>query len=182
MAEEMVEVELASRLTLKDLGCDAKDAVKKLPEGQHKIAIARFYGLVSKVTPQEDRMGSGQVYTMFTGNFEGVNLQDGTVLKSGRMFLPDGASQALEHIVSQVQNKPGGKNASVQFAFEIRAVKNPDNKTGYSYDTAAILKPEEADQLSALRATVASAPKPKGLAEVPPANNTESKTPARKTA
>jgi hypothetical protein len=48
-----------------------------------------------------------------------------------------------------VQSKRG-KGVTVQFAFEIRAVK-AENSVGYSYETAALLKPELADPLAAVR-------------------------------
>src|SRR5258708_7684813 len=117
------ETELVSRLTIKDLGCDPK-AVKKLPEGQTKLLIARMYGLVNRIGFQEDKI-NGKTTAFFIGNFEGVNMQDGTVLQSSKMFLPDAASNALENIVNQVQ-KEKGKGVAVNFAFEISAVKAPN--------------------------------------------------------
>jgi hypothetical protein len=159
---QLKEVEFASRLTLKDLGADGqtvKALLKDLPEPQNKVTVARFYGTVTRVAFQNDKMGTGQVYTQFIGNFEGVNMITGEVVASARMYLPDGAQQALENQVTEVQNKKG-KNTTVQFAFEIRAVRN-SNKMGYSYETAAILKPEEADPIAAVRQVVANAPAPK---------------------
>lgn len=164
--DTMKEVELAGRLTLKDLGLDGqtvKGLLKDLPEGKNKIPVARFYGTVSRVNFKNDKMGTGQVYTEFVGNFEGVNLDTGDVLQSARLYLPDGACQALENQVTEVQGKKG-KSALVQFAFEIRAVKLPSTSKGigYSYETAAILKPEQADPIAAMRAAVAAAaPAPK---------------------
>lgn len=180
---EATEVEYASRLTIKDLGCDSK-LVLKLPEGQNKIAIARMYGIVSKVTTQEDRTGSGQIYTQFIGDFEGINLQDGTTLQSGKMYLPEGASQILEHKINAVQSSKG-KQAMVNFAFEIRVVKTTENRMGYKYETGAILQPGEVDHMAKVREVVAAAPKPK-IVEVPKPeakpDAKEGKEPAKKTA
>lgn len=149
---DSTSVEFAPRLTIKDLGCDPK-AVKKLPEGQTKLPIARMYGIVSRVGYQEDQ-NAGQSYTFFVGSFEGVNLQTGELLQSSKMYLPEGASQALEHIFKQAVAR--NKGAMVNFAFEILAVAKPDNTTGYAYETHTILKPEQTDQLSAVRAYVHS--------------------------
>jgi hypothetical protein len=161
MVEE-TEVDFASRLTLKDLGVDSKKALKGMAENQSKVAIARMYGVVSRVGFQEDR-NTSQTYTYFVGSFEGVNLQDGTVIQSSKMYLPEGASQTLEHIVNQIHQRRG-KGATVHFAFEIRLTKNADAKAGYVYETAAILKPEHTDQLATVRDIVVKATQPKAEA------------------
>lgn len=152
--QEAIEVEFASRLTIKDLGCDPSK-VKKLPEGQTKLALARMYGIVSRVGFQEDR-NTGATYTFFVGSFEGINLETGETVQANKMYLPEGASESLESIVSQVQTKRG-KSASVNFAFEIRALKSTNSKSGYVYETAAILQPDLADPLKELRGQVVKA-------------------------
>ncbi len=166
------EVELASRLTVKDLGVDQRAALKTIKEKNlPKIAIARMYGVVSRVGFQEDR-ATGATYTFFVGSFEGQNMQTGEVLQSSKMYLPEGAAQTLEHVVNQTQQKRG-KNATVHFAFEIRLVPNSEARSGYVYETAAILKAEHTDQLAAVRAIVEAASKPKAAETAKP---TERKT------
>ena len=157
------EVELASRLTMKDLGCDPL-LVKKLAEGQNKLALCRIYGTVIKVGVQVDR-NRGAEYTYFLGQFEGVNVITGDVLQSNKLYLPEGPSSTLETVFLQAANKRG-KNVAINFAFEIRSVKSDKTNSGYVYETAAILAPEQADQLAQLRATVDKAPKPKTPEEV----------------
>lgn len=153
---EVKEIEYSSRITIKDLGCKPGD-VSKLPDAQNELPMARMYGIVTRVGFQEDSRQAGRQYTYFVGNFEGVNLQDGTVMTSSKMYLPEGVSQALEQIVAQAKAKDK-RSPGVQFAFEIIAVKNPNNKGGYSYKTITLHKPEEADPLAALRTTVAAVP------------------------
>jgi hypothetical protein len=169
MNTDLQEVEFAGRLTLKDLGLDGqtvKKLVLGLAEGTTKVPVARFYGTVSRVAIQNDKMGTGQTYTQFIGNFEGVNLVTGEVVQSARMYLPDGASQALENQVSELQSK--NKTAITQFAFEIRAVKASTKQgMGYAYETAAILKPTQADPISAMRQAVSAATAPKAGADAP---------------
>lgn len=151
-----VEVELASRLTLKDLGCDAS-AVLMLPEGKSKLAIARMYGIVRRVgTQEDDRTGASYVY--FVGDFEGINLQSGEMLQSSKLYLPEGASASLESIVHQVQERR--KGAAVHFAFEIHAVKSSESRTGYTYNTSALVQPDLLDQLKMVRDAVAAKPIP----------------------
>ena len=80
-ADDETEVEFASRLTIKDLGVDIKAALKAIKEKNvAKIAIARMYGVVSRVGFQEDR-ATGATYTFFVGSFEGQNMQTGEVLQ-----------------------------------------------------------------------------------------------------
>lgn len=156
---DTVETEIAARLTIKDLGIDSRKVLKLIPEGQSKIAIARMYGIASKVGIQENRE-TGATYTFFVGSFEGVNLLEGDTMQSSKMFLPDGAQQVLEHALNQAQQRHG-KNASVHFAFEIRLVTKDvsEVRAGYSYETAAILKAEHTDQLTAVRRYVDEATK-----------------------
>lgn len=153
MATEEKEVEVSgeesyiSKLTIKTLGCNPS-MVKTLKKEQGvKLAIARMYGKASAVKYQEDKE-NGKMYTYFAGTFEGVNLQDGTVLRSGKMFLPEGISNVVETAIKAAQEKDD--KASVSFAFEIRSVQ-ATNPIGYSYEAAAIQKPEAEDELAAMR-------------------------------
>ena len=148
MANSQVEeVELATRLTMKDLCCDPTE-VRKLPEGQ-KLRLCLMYGTVGRIGFREDK-NTGRDSTYFVGQFEGVNLQTGESLQSAKLYLPEGASTALEARVMEVQAKRG-KSTLVQFTFEIRAVRSSKAKQGYIYETAALLKPEVLDPLSGLR-------------------------------
>lgn len=148
-----VEIELANRLTIKELGVNPAKALKEA--GANKVAVARMYGTVSRVGFQEDR-DKGQSYTYFVGTFEGVNLKTGETVAAAKLYLPEGAAQALEHKVNSIHEKRG-KNASVSFGFEIYVVKNEETKSGYTYQTHTLLTPAEADLLLNVRAAVASA-------------------------
>lgn len=154
MATETKEVEVSgeesyvSKLTVKTLGCKPA-AVVGLPDGKNKLAIARLYGKADDVRVQENKEDPANSWTYFVGNFEGINLQDGTVLRSGKMFLPKGVSEAVETAVRTAKTK----NDSVSFAFEIRAVK-ASNRIGYSYEAVVVKSPEAEDQLKDLRLLV----------------------------
>ncbi len=140
-------VDFKSRLTLKELGCEPA-AVLEMTEPKPKMPLANVYGTVSRIQLQED-LDRGQTYTSFIGHFEGVNLQTGETIQSSKMFLPEGASQTLEHIVNQVHARR--KGAMVNFAFEIFAVRNEDTRGGYAYETRTILRPEQNDLLGQIR-------------------------------
>lgn len=148
------EENYVNKLTIKTLGC-IPSLVKALkPEQGTKLAICRMYGKASKVSYQPDK-DAGKFFTVFMGNFEGINLQDGTVLRSGKMFLPPGIQEVVENAIKSAQAKDA--NASISFAFEIRAVQ-ATNPIGYSYEAAALKNPEAEDELAEMRGVIAKLP------------------------
>lgn len=155
-AEVSGEESYAAKLSLGTLGCKGA-IVLGLPAGDDKIAIARFYGKVSDVKTQTNN-DTGEVYTFLQGNFEGVNMQTGLVLRSGKLYLPKGVMEVMEAAVAALKaDESANKKASISFGFEIRAIK-ATNKAGYSYEAAALKKPEEEDELKAIREMVRNAP------------------------
>lgn len=138
-------VETSSKLTLKVLGCDPK-AVLKLPE--HELPIARVYGNAFRVGVQND-VEHGQSYTYFTGMFEGVNMQDGSIVQAPRLYLPGSISDMVENVINQAQARD--KQARVGFIVEIRAVKSREAKGGYIYKGVFLQKPELQDELAKFR-------------------------------
>lgn len=148
------EENYVSKLTTKVLGCKP-DMVKTLPDGQNKLAIARLYGKALAVKIQINKDVPGEDWTYFAGTFEGINLQDGTVLRSGKLFLPKGVSEVVEQEINRATKTD--PNAEVAFAFEIRAVK-ATNKAGYSYEAAALKSPAAEDALAEMRKTIAALP------------------------
>lgn len=153
-AEVSGEESYVAKLTIKTLGC-IPSLVKALkPEQGTKLAIARIFGKATKVTYQPDK-DRGTTFTVFNGNFEGINLQDGTVLRSGKLFLPPGIQEVMENAIKTEQAKDPA--ASVSFAFEIRAVQ-ATNPIGYSYEAASLKPPQAEDELSDLRAAIAKLP------------------------
>lgn len=147
------EESYVNKLTIKNLGC-IPAMVKTLPPEQTKMAIARFYGKANDIGSGQDK-DKGIPFYFFKGSFEGINLQDGTVLRSGKLFLPPGIHEVLEAALKSGKEKD--KDATVSFAFEIRAVK-ATNPIGYSYEAAALKKPEQEDELAEMRAFVAGLP------------------------
>src|SRR5690348_2896560 len=148
------EVGFVGKLSCKTLGCNPA-MVKTLPQTETKLAIARIYGTCTGVGVQEDKE-QGKAWTFLKGNFEGINMQDGTTLRSGKLYLPEGVSQLVEQTITEIQQRDGVK-AVINFAFEIRAVK-ANNRAGYSYEAAQLVKPEQDDPLEALRKLVKQAP------------------------
>jgi hypothetical protein len=85
-----------------------------------------------------------------TGDFVGVNLQDGTEYRSGKLFLPGGIHETIE---SAVKNNEG---KAVKFGLEVRSVVAA-NPIGYSYQAVQLLKPEGSDPMDELRRALPSA-------------------------
>ena len=141
------QVELASRLTLRALGCDPSKVLESR-DPKAKLAIARIYGTVSRVGTQEDKT-TNNAYVFFVGDFEGVNLLDGDSIRSSKLYLPEGVSQTLEHICNQVHEKR--RTALVKFAFEIFVTPMDESRTGYGYGVRTLLQPEQTDLLQAIR-------------------------------
>lgn len=150
------EESYVAKLTVKTLGCNAI-MVKTLPPEQTKLALCRIFGKAAdtKEMQTKDPSGVPTIHTFFTGVFEGINLQDGTVLRSGKLFLPKGISEVVESAIKNAQAKDD--KASVSFAFEIRSVK-ATNPIGYSYEAVALKDPAAEDELAEMRNAIAKLP------------------------
>lgn len=140
-----------SKLTIATLGC-IPAAVKA--EASGKLAIARLFGKADDVKYQPNK-DTGETYTFFAGNFEGINMQDGTVLRSAKLFLPKGISEIVETAIKTAKSKD--EKNQIAFAFEIRAVK-ASNPAGYSYEAVALKDPHAEDELAAMRTQLATIP------------------------
>lgn len=153
------EESYVKKLSVATLGC-VPAAVKQEPSG--KLAIARIFGKMEKVGTQED-VANAKIYRYLQGTFEGINMQDGTVLRSSRVFLPEGIQQvveiAYENAVKAAAGPEGkGKyDGEISFAFEIRAVK-ANNPAGYSYEAVALRDPQQEDALGEMRKALAGIP------------------------
>jgi hypothetical protein len=150
-------VELKSRLTLKEMGCDASRVLDMAQSPGNranqglKLRLAHIYGVATKCGVQIDQRNNSE-YVYFLGNFEGVNLDTGEVSQASKLYLPPGASETLEVMLNRVQERR--KGASVNFAFEIVAAPSEDARCGYAYETRTILQPEQADMLDQVRGAV----------------------------
>jgi hypothetical protein len=143
-----------SKLSVKTLGCKA-GLLLGLPAEIQKLTLCRLFGEANAVKVQINKEDPDNNWTYFVGSFEGINMQTGETLRSGKMFLPKGIQEALETAVAEAtKNDPTNV---VAFAFEIRAVRST-NKAGYTYEGAAIQSPERNDRLRVMREKLASAP------------------------
>lgn len=153
MAQVSSEETYVAKLTVKALGCKP-DMVKTLPEGQNKLALCRLFGKAHGVKYQDNK-ATATLDTVFLGIFEGINVQTGESLRSGKLYLPKGISEVAEQAIKSAQAKD--ENAQIAFAFEIRAVK-ATNPIGYSYEAVAVRSPQAEDELREMRETLATLP------------------------
>lgn len=140
------------KMSLKTIGCKPKE-VATAESG--RLQLARVYGLADGSRFVADDKSVTGSYTFFTGTFEAVNLQDGEIYRSSKLFLPGGISEMFEKEVAKA--KKDDPNAELQFAFEIRA-KRDTNPIGYSYEAQALRKIETNDPLAAIRGAMLALP------------------------
>lgn len=144
MSEKTVEVSYVSKMSVKTLKCDPR-----LEKGVEKQVLCRIYGLATGTKVKEDKV-TGQIWTPLVGEFEGVNIEDGSIYRSGVLYLPNGIHEVIESAVTKLKD-PENAGVSVQFALEISSVK-ANNKIGYSYEAKNLVKADVADPLEQLRA------------------------------
>lgn len=155
MAETtQVEESIVSKLTIATLGCNPSKvktlAADSLELQNGELPIARLYGKLTDVRYQDDK-AKGQVYTYFVGTFEGINMETGEVMRSGKLFLPRGISELVEDATKKA--RAIDEKASISFAFEVRSIK-ATNPIGYSYKVLALKSPEAEDELKTVREMV----------------------------
>jgi hypothetical protein len=148
MAETQVDESIIGKITMSAIGTKP-GLVVTLPEGQNELALARIYGKLNEVRYQADK-DKGVTYTYFVGSFEAINMQDGEVYRSGKLFLPKGISELVEAAVNK------NPNAAIGFAFEVRSIK-ANNPAKYSYKVLALKNPEAEDELKEIRNLVQKA-------------------------
>jgi hypothetical protein len=146
MADTTVEESIISKITMSSI--KTQPSLVKTIEA-NELPLARIYGTLNEVRYQVDK-DKGLNYVFFVGSFEAINMQDGEVYRSGKLFLPKGISELVETAVNK------NPNESIEFAFEVRSIK-ATNPAGYSYKVLALKSPEKTDELAALRKLVHSA-------------------------
>jgi len=153
-------VEYVTKLNIKALGCDPR-----LDKNVARKLLCRIYGTAQGLKHGED--GSGKVWTALVGNFEGVNIEEGSddigvVVRSGKLFLPEGIQGLIEGAIKEIENTAGGKEeASVTFALEIASIR-AQNPIGYSYAAKNLAPVKKEDPLGELRKLIGPPP-PKAI-------------------
>lgn len=167
-----------TKMAVKSMGCKPH-----LAEGQDMKRLCMIYGRADGVKMGEDQ--NGKLWSALTGSFEGVNLTDGKMYRSGKLFLPSGIHETVENAVKELAGAEIKSGVSITFAMEIRSVP-ATNPIGYSYQAVNLMKIEKEDELDSLRRAIndhqkeriaaaaaqpaqIDAPKPAPQAQTPPA-------------
>ncbi len=145
-------MQYVTKLSVRSLGLD-KVGIRKLAEKAEgkTVPVARFFGIAEN-TGISDRGKFGES-VFFEGQFEGVNLDTGEIVRSGRLFLPDVASSILEGmVVKGNEGLENGAKCKVQFAFEINAQADLAAAVGYKFSASPLVEAKDApDPLANLR-------------------------------
>lgn len=166
MAEtQALEVTIISKMSVKTLRCNPRQAAVADGQPQLKIPLCRIYGRVSGTKTQEDAV-SGVFHTALMGVFEGLNLVTGEVFRSGKLYLPKGIHEMLETPAKKLDADDKGE--TVSFALEISSV-SATNPIGYSYEAKPLIKVAVTDELDELRSALPAYTAPKALAAENPA-------------
>ena len=122
------------QMTLKKLGCDPKEAVRK----EETIYMGRVFGEASSMKTKEAK--NGDLYSYLVGEFRAIN-NEGKKFEAQKLFLPGGILEQIEAALTAADGKP------VQFGYDIYATPD-DNSVGYRYAAKTLLKSEASDRLT----------------------------------
>lgn len=178
------------KLTIKDLGCNAK-ATAAAPKIGDRVPLARIYGVANGVKVKEDKR-SGEFHSALKGTFRGKVVQEGVetngqIFSSGLLYLPGGIHELIEAPLMEAE--AAGNVGEVKFALDIWAVRN-GNAAGFSYGATIVGEPMQNDPLAEMEAMLGitaapAAPALEAPAETPapveaPAAEEAAKEPAKK--
>ena len=142
------------KMSVKTLGSNPK-AAATLKDGE-RLHLIRVLGVASGIKAAVDTRGE-PVFGL-TGQFEGTNVATGENAQSGVLYLPGGIQELLQGPLEQAI--ADDKNARIQFAFDIYAVK-ASNPAGYSFEAENLVDVEREDPFAAMRADLPKLPAPK---------------------
>jgi hypothetical protein len=142
----MADKKILSKLTLKGMGCKPANR----PENGDGYPLCQMFGRATGTKAKED--SQGKVHVGIIGQFEGINLEDGSVYSSSVMYLPEGIHGMLEDPLTKAA-QAGRNDLTIEFGFEIESFKS-SAPIGYSYRATALLPAEEVDDLSEIRKVI----------------------------
>jgi len=150
-------MKLLSKLNPKDIVGAKLGKKKEITALLAKNVILGFqvFGLVKSKFTVTTQYGDS---TGFKGTFEAVNLEDGEIFRSGKMFLPQIAADMLESAVDGMSED----QSELKFGFKIGLKPSDKGNTGYEFTVEPLIDTTENDPISDMRAQFAlPAPKKK---------------------
>ncbi len=153
MENNFENLTLANKLTLNVLGLD-KPTLQALVEGtKGPIEVANFIGYVEKFTEKASTTNPANMDTKFIGNFEGTNVQDGTMARSSAMYLPSIGTEFLKKVM---EKSVPGETTGVVFTITVQKDPAPGSATGYKFGMTAVSDKSAADPFESLRGKLAA--------------------------
>jgi len=138
MAEKQtVEFAPIAQMSIKKMGCDAKDAIRV----GKPVFMCRVFGEAADLKSKEAR--NGDTYSYLIGEFRAETAK-GDKYESTKLFLPGGVLEQIEASLKASEGKP------VQFAYDIFAAPDTDVTIGYRYAAKVLIKTDAADRLGEL--------------------------------
>lgn len=167
--------EFVAKLSVKTMGCNAKLATVGEGEAAKRIPMIRIMGIAGGIKVAEGQDGD-PVFGL-TGQFEGVNIANGKVYRSGVCYLPAGIQELIQDPLEQeIDDAAGGKSTGeggveivrakravqpIRFAFDIFAV-TATNKAGYSFAATEVgSNPTRVDPFAEMRQVAQTVELPK---------------------
>jgi hypothetical protein len=146
------EMEPIGEMTLKAMGCNAKEAVKQ----DKSVFMARIFGEVAGVKVKERR--SGDTYSILLGQFRGETAEKR--FESERLILP---GYIHDTVTAQLESAQG---KAVKFGYDIFSTPDDKSTTGYKFAAKTIIKTEASDRLAEMSGEIESKPLPVPEAEL----------------
>lgn len=131
---------LVSKITLKKIG--AQPAADSIKDGQ-PVRCAQIYGFATAAETKQSAFD--QPYTVFSGNFEAVNLATGEIFKSGSLIIPP----VIQNLIAPAVAAANG--SEVAFSVEIGAKYSAKGSTHYEYTAVPLVESSSGDALADLR-------------------------------
>ena len=122
----------------------AAEAAKGKP-----VHVMRAIGIARDFDTGE---GDNGPWVKFKGSFEATNPDTGESYRSGRLFLPDVASDLLE---AELMDED---TSNVELAFDIHAVADSTSAVGYVYTATPLVELAENDPILALAKSLPDLP------------------------
>src|SRR5512146_888366 len=137
-----------AKLTIATIGGSPERA--KTEKG--RVHVAQIFGIATGTKEVPNPMDETKPFTAIVGNFEAVNMHDGTIHRSGVLYLPGGLHEMVTGMLDELKDNKESKfdKPQVQFALAIDATP-ADNPAGYQYVGNSLLPPAKADPLAMLR-------------------------------
>lgn len=148
MAEKK-EIEVKKQLSIKEMGCDGKDAIRE----SKTVYLCRIFGEAAAIKVKEAR--SGDMYSYLIGEFRGVRALDGQEFESSKLFLPGSIFEQVEAALKQAGDAP------VQFAYDIYTSVDEKATIGFSYIAKKLLNVQASDRLTEIQKQLTGKEMPK---------------------